>query len=117
MHRGARLLHGLLSSGLRFAGASFMDIPCSFGIRLIFSATLLDGSELGDERVGGPALALDASDAGAAAAFVNFRERLFARENLVQIADRTLVAIARIGAANARRIGDHGLQPGANALG
>src|SRR3954452_25010030 len=111
------MLHGFLSGCFSFAGASFKDIPCSFGIRLIFSTTLLDGSELGDERIGGPAFALDASDAGAAAAFVNFCERLFAAEDLVQVADGTLIGIAGIGAAYACGIGDHGLQLGADALG
>src|SRR5580698_8801585 len=73
-------------------------------------AAFLNRREYLHQRVGGPAFALNAADAGAAAALVDPGQRLRRGEDLVQVAYRALVRIAGISAADARRVSDHGLE-------
>ena len=77
-------------------------------------AALLDWIQNLHQRVGGPAFAFDASDTRRTAALVDLGQRFRRGEDLVQVAHRALVGIAGIVAADARRIGDHGLQLLAN---
>ncbi len=83
------------------------------GIGLQRATALLDGSDLANDGVGEPALALDAADACRRAALANLLLGLFGGEDLVQVEDRANIRIAHVGAADARRVGDHRLELGA----
>src|SRR5256885_15802876 len=75
----------------------------------IFPA-LLHGIKNANQGIRSPALALDAPNTGRTAAFVNFADGRSVAENLVQIANRTYVWVARIGTPHAGGIGHHGLE-------
>src|SRR5260370_34719236 len=100
-NRRARIAVG--KNGVHFAGICFE-----------VATALLDWSEFLDDGVGDPALALDTADACRGAAFARLLLRLLRGEYLVKVEDGTDVGIARVLAANARRIGDHRLQLSAN---
>ena len=108
LHCGADFSHGLFGPCVRPIGSILEDILNLAGGEA--RSPLLDGIQHLDQCVGGPAFALDASDAGRTAAFVNLGQCLRRREDLVQIADGALVRIAGIFAADAGRVGDHRLQ-------
>ena len=107
-------MHGLLGAGGGAAGAVVEDVGDERGMLFEVHAALLDGREGGDDGVGGPAFAFDAADAGGCAACVDFGEDFLGGENFVQVADGAYVGVAGIGAADARGVGDHGLELGAN---
>jgi hypothetical protein len=113
-HGGADFVHGLLGAGGGAAGAVAEDVGDERGMLFEVRAAFLDGREGGDDGVGGPAFAFDAADAGGCAAFVDFGEGFLGGEDLVQVADGAFVGVAGIGAADARRVSDHGLELGAN---
>ena len=92
------------------SGAAAQNVVDQLGLLLILPAPLLDGLQFGDDRVRGPALALDAADACGTAAGVDLLQSLRGGKNLVQIAHRAYIGIARIAAPHARRIGHHGLE-------
>ncbi len=71
---------------------------------------LLDRNKHLNQRIGGPTFALDAADSGGTAALVNLGHGFWSREDLVQIADGTLIGVARVGTPDARRIGHHRLE-------
>src|SRR6266550_6480262 len=109
-HSFANLVHGRGGSARSFTGTFLKNIPSQLGIVLVFFAARLHGLENAHERIRSPALALDTSYASAATTGIYFGNSCRIAKYLVQISDRTDVGIAGIGATNACRIGDHGLQ-------
>src|SRR5215469_14601062 len=97
-------------------GASFKNIVYELRIRFEVEAALLNGSEFLDDGVGKPAFALDATDAGGCTALAHSLLHLFGGKDPVQIKDGADVGVAGIGAADARRVGDHGLELGAHDI-
>ena len=72
------------------------------------------GAIVADDGVGEPALALDAADAGGACSPAQtFGWVSSVGEDLVEIEDGADVGVAGVGAADARGVGDHGLELGA----
>lgn len=69
-----------------------------------FEHRLLLAQDAFDHRL----LAVEATDARAAAALLHPLVRLFIGVDLMQLPHRALVRVARVGAAHARRIGGHG---------
>src|SRR5512133_554353 len=106
----ASQFHGVLRDFTRLCGARLKDIPNQLWIFLKRTAALLHGIKYFYQVVGYACLALNAADSSGSAAGINPIERFLVAENLVQVAHRTLVGIAGIGAAHASGIGDHRLE-------
>ncbi len=107
-------IEGLLGA---FAGAEFAVFEYVFddgGAGFEVVAVGLDRGDAGDDGVGEPALALDATDAGGAAAGGCFRLDGFGAEDLVEVEDGADIGVAGVVATDARRVGDHGLELGAD---
>jgi hypothetical protein len=102
-------MHGLFGAGGGALGAGREDFFDEGGILLEVNAALLDGSEVLNDGVSDPAFALDAADSGGGAAFVDFAQGFRGRKDFVEVADGAFVGIARIGAADAGGVRDHGL--------
>ncbi len=106
----ARFHHGRLGYRARLLPIPLPECPTPASDRLRTSAAAPGSEPAPSTSCPPPTFALDAADAGGAAAFIHLRHRLRRAEDLVQIAHRTLIGIAGIGAAHARRIGHHRLQ-------
>ena len=89
LHCCADFGHGLLGPCACPIGTILEDILNLAGGEA--GTALLDGIQNLHERVGGPAFAFDASDAGGSAAFVDLGQRFRRGEDLMQIADGALV--------------------------
>src|SRR5271165_791544 len=109
---GPDFVHRRFCCNARFGRSLLQRVPCQLRIDFILRPTFLDRSQHTPEAVGGPLLALNATDARASATFVDLRNRLRAAEDLVEVTHRADVGIPRIAAPYARRIGHHGLQLG-----
>ena len=108
------VLHGLCGARRGACSTVLENRVDLVRMRLEVAAAFLDGRERPDDGVGQPALALDAADAGGRAAFARLLLRLLGREDFVQVEDRADIGVAGVGAADARRVGDHRLELGAN---
>src|SRR6202163_470308 len=73
-HCLANFAHGRAGHLAGTGGARLQNIPGQAWVVFIFLTPLLHGVENADQGVRGPPLALDAADAGRAAAFVHFQD-------------------------------------------
>src|ERR1022692_1327157 len=110
MHRPAHIFQGLACRFTCLLRALRDNIADELRVLLEFLAAPPHRRHLLDDLVDERLLAVKAADAGAAASLARPRARRLIRVDLVQIPNGTLVRIARIGAAHARRIGLHRAQ-------
>src|SRR5271165_2188966 len=85
VRRVARFNHRCFCHCARLLRSVLQDVPCQLGVGFVPSAPLLHGSEHLPQTVSHPTLALDASDAGCAAALVDLSHSFRAAEYLVQV--------------------------------
>src|SRR5580704_6369504 len=110
VHGAAHLIEGLARDLARLVGALGDDVAHQLRVVLEFLGALSHAADLLHHLIDEGLLALKAADTGAAAA----RRRPLARGligiDLVQVPNRALVRVTRIGAPHARRVGLHGAQ-------
>src|SRR5688572_21435783 len=109
-HGLADLGHCLTRGLPRALATCANDATHELGVLLVFAGTLANGREILQHRLDERFLAVQATDARRTTTSLDPGLRLFVRIDLVQVPDRALVRVARIGAPDSRRIGLHGLE-------
>src|SRR3984885_6471880 len=116
MHRATHLIEGGACRGARLLPAFGQDGGDHVGIFLEFLRPLAHAGDLLDDAFDQRLLAIEAADAGGAAALIDPLPRGLVRIQLVQIPHRALLRVARIGTSHPRRIGLHGLELGGDRI-